>query len=102
MAIVIKTDKKGRKYAINNKTGKRVTMEYAQRITKLQRYSARPKGKPSEASCSTAGKDLKTKRTSSAGSLLMKCGAPKTYYKYFGKKAKGIVKNRKGFRPKKK
>ena len=102
MAIVIKTDKKGRKYAINNKTGKRVTMEYAQRMTKLQRFSARPKGKPSVASCSTAGKDLKVKKSSSAGSLLMRCGANDTYKAYFSKKRAGKVKNRRGFRPKKK
>jgi len=102
MAIVIKTDKRGRKYAINNKTGKRVTMEYAQKMGKFQRFSARPKGKPSVASCSTAGRDLKTKGTSSSGSLLMRCGKPETTKAYFAKKRAGKVKNRKGFRPKKK
>lgn len=102
MAIVIRKDKAGRSYAINNKTGKRVTMEYAQRMTKLQRFSARPKGKPSMATCSTAGSDLKVKKTSAAGSLLMRCGANDTYKAYFSKKKAGKVKNRRGFRPKKK
>ena len=102
MAIVIRKDKANRSYAINTKTGKRVTLEYAKKMAKFQRYSARPKGKPSVASCSTAGKDLKTKGTSQAGSLLMRCGADKTYKAYFGKKKAGIVKNRRGFRPKKK
>lgn len=102
MAIVIKKDKAGRSYAINNKTGKRVTMEYAKKMTKFQRFSARPKGKPSVASCSQAGTDLKTKGTSSAGSLLMKCGKPNTTKAYFAKKKAGVVKNRKGFKARKK
>jgi hypothetical protein len=102
MAIVIKKDKAGRSYAINNKTGKRVTMEYAKKMSKFQRFSARPKGKPSVASCSTAGADLKVKKTSSAGSLLAKCGSPSTYKAYFAKKKAGKVKNRKGFKARKK
>jgi len=102
MAIVIKKDKLGRRYGFNEKTGKRVTLAYAEKMGKFQRFSARPKGKPSVASCSTAGKDLKVKKSSAAGSLLMRCGTPDTNRAYFAKKKAGIVKNRKGFRPKKK
>lgn len=102
MAIVIKKDKAGRRYGLNNKTGKRVTLAYAEKMTKFQRFSARPKGKPSVASCSTAGSDLKVKKTSAAGSLLMRCGKPSTTKAYFAKKAAGVVKNRKGFKAKRK
>jgi len=102
MAIVIKKDKLGRRYGFNEKTGKRVTLAYAEKMGKFQRFSARPKGKPSVASCSTAGTDLRVKKSSSAGSLLMRCGANDTYKAYFGKKKAGKIKNRKGFRPKKK
>ena len=73
MAIVIKKDKAGRRYGLNTKTGKRVTIAYAERMSKFQRFSARPKGKPSVASCSTAGRDLKKLRSSSAGRTLQRC-----------------------------
>jgi hypothetical protein len=71
--IKIKTDKAGRKYAINDKTGKRVTMEYAKKMQNFQRFSARPKSKPSIATCSVAGRDLKKKRSSTAGRTLRRC-----------------------------
>jgi hypothetical protein len=102
MAIVIKKDKAGRRYGINTKTGKRVTLAYAEKMGKFQRFSARPKGKPSVAACSTAGSDLKVKKTSTAGSLLARCGSPSTYKAYFAKKKAGVVKNRKGFKARKK
>jgi len=102
MAIVIKKDKLGRRYGFNEKTGKRVTLAYAEKMGKFQRFSARPKGKPSVASCSKAGTDLREKKSSAAGSLLMRCGTPNTNRAYFAKKKAGVVKNRKGFRPKKK
>ena len=62
---------------------------------------ATPK-KPTQAQCSTAGKKLKLDGDSRSGSILMECGANETFKAYFSKKAKGIVKNRKGFRPRKK
>jgi len=73
MAIVIKKDKAGRRYGFNTKTGKRVTVKYAERMATFQTFSARPKGKPSKATCTTAGRELKKRRTSSAGRMLQRC-----------------------------
>lgn len=86
MAYQIKKDKAGRRYGYNTKTKKRVKLSTAQSQMKKQRTQFRKGGKPSEAGCSEAGTKLRTKKSSSAGSILMKCGAPKTYQAYFGRK----------------
>jgi len=74
MAIVKKKDKLGRAYFFNENTGKRTT-EAAYKRAKaapIAKYAAR-KGKPSGGYCSTAGRELKVKRTSSAGRRLRSC-----------------------------
>jgi len=73
MAYTIKKDKAGRKYGFNTKTGKRVKVATAQSMMKKQRTQIRKGGKPSIATCSTAGRELKTKRTSASGRMLRRC-----------------------------
>ena len=73
MAYQIKKDKSGRRYGYNTKTKKRVKVSYAEGQIKKQRTQIRKGGKPSLASCSTAGRKLKTKRESSAGRTLRRC-----------------------------
>ena len=59
---------------------------------KKSRTQIRKSGKPSVASCSDSGRTLRTseskKAKSTAGSILMKCGAIETYKAYFAKKSK--------------
>ena len=76
-----------RKLPARNKKGQFISKGAAKR----KRTQFRSGGRPSEAGCSTAGSNLKSSRTpkkkrSRAGSILMKCGAPKTYKAYFAKK----------------
>lgn len=95
MAYQIKKDKSGRRYGYNTKTKKRVKVSTAESMMKKQRTQFRKGGKPSEAGCSTAGRELRVKKTSSAGSILMKCGLPNTRKTYFAKKRAGKLKGQK-------
>ena len=74
MAIVKKKGKNGKSVIINTTTGK-FASEAAYKKAKsspIAKFKAR-KGKPSEATCSSYGAELKVKRTSSAGRGLRKC-----------------------------
>ena len=87
-----------RKLPARNKKGQFITKGQAKKkLTQIRKG-----GKPSVMGCSQAGRELKTRGTSSSGSILMKCGANDTYKAYFSKKSAGKVKNRRGFRAKRK
>jgi hypothetical protein len=81
---------------------KREKPEALRSTKKASTPKATTRKKPTKAQCSTAGKKLKLDGDSRSGSILMECGADETFKAYFYKKSKGIVKNRKGFRPRKK
>jgi len=77
MSIVRRKDSAGRTYYINDKTGVRTT-EAAYKRSKtatknLGPYQLRAGNKPSNASCSSAGRALKVKQTSTAGKRLRSC-----------------------------
>jgi len=73
MSIVRRKDSAGRTYYFNNNTGKRTTEEAWKRShTDSKRSKTQFKSKTGYA-CSSAGRDLKTKQTSSAGRRLRKC-----------------------------
>jgi Lhr-like helicase len=74
MSIVKRKDKNDKPYFLNTTTGKRAS-EAAYKKSKsasISKFKAR-KGKPSEATCSSYGAELKVKRTSAAGRGLRKC-----------------------------
>ena len=73
MSIVRRKDSAGRTYYFNNNTGKRTTEEAWKRShTDSKRSKTQFKSKTGYA-CSSAGRDLKVKQTSSAGRRLRKC-----------------------------
>jgi len=76
MAIVKrKNPKTGKAYYFNTVT-KKFASEASYKGAKaapLSKFKARSGGKPSQASCSTAGRELKVRRTSSAGKTLRRC-----------------------------
>ena len=80
-----------RKTPARNKKGQFISKGAAKR----KRTQFRKGGKPSVSSCSDSGSTLRRKKSSkkaksTAGSILMKCGAPETRKAYFWKKSKGI------------
>jgi len=73
MSISKRKDSAGRTYYINTTTGKRTT-ESSYNRSKSAAKSAKTQFKTASGyACSKAGKDLKTKRTSSAGKRLRTC-----------------------------
>ena len=73
MSITKRKDSAGRTYYINTSTGKRTT-EASYNRSKGAAKSAKTQFKTASGyACSKAGKDLKTKRTSSAGKRLRTC-----------------------------
>lgn len=74
MAIVKRKDKNDKPYFLNTTTGKRAS-EASYKKSKsapISKFKAR-KGKPSEGTCTTYGRELKVKQTSAAGRGLRKC-----------------------------
>jgi hypothetical protein len=73
MSISKRKDSAGRTYYINTTTGKRTT-EASYKRSKGAAKSAKTQFKTAKGyACSKAGKDLKTKMTSSAGKRLRTC-----------------------------
>lgn len=76
MAIVKRTNKKtGKPFYFNtvtNKFASEASFKGA-KAAPLTKFKARSGGKPSQAGCSTAGRELKVRRTSSAGKTLRRC-----------------------------
>jgi hypothetical protein len=73
MSISKRKDSAGRNYYINTTTGKRTT-EASYKRSKGAAKSAKTQFKTAKGyACSKAGKDLKTKMTSSAGKRLRTC-----------------------------
>jgi hypothetical protein len=73
MSIVKRKDSAGRNYYINTTTGKRTT-EASYNRSKGAAKSAKTQFKTAKGyACSKAGRDLKTKMTSSAGKRLRTC-----------------------------
>jgi hypothetical protein len=74
MAIVKRKNVSGGTYYFNTVTKKFASEESYKRSKSapIAKYKARA-GKPSVAACSSAGKELKTLKTSSAGKRLRKC-----------------------------
>jgi hypothetical protein len=76
MAIVKKKNPKtGKAYYFNTVTKKFASEESYKRSKSapIAKFKARKGGKPSEATCTTAGRELKVRRTSSAGRTLRRC-----------------------------
>jgi hypothetical protein len=73
MAIIKRKDSLGRNYFINENTGKRTTEASYKRSNPSAKNQFRSGGKPSYATCSTAGRTLKKKGTSAAGKTLARC-----------------------------
>jgi hypothetical protein len=74
MSIVKRKNASGKVYYFNTATSK-FASEAAYKRSKsapISKFKAR-KGKPSEATCSSYGAELKVKRTSAAGRGLRKC-----------------------------
>jgi hypothetical protein len=73
MSIVRRKDSAGRTYYINTTTGKRATeASYKRSHSSAKSSKTQFKSKAGYA-CSSAGRDLKVKQTSSAGRRLRKC-----------------------------
>jgi len=73
MAIVKRKDSAGRSYYINTTTGKRTT-EVSYKRSKGASKMAKTQFKTAAGyACSKAGRDLKTRRSSSAGKRLRTC-----------------------------
>jgi len=77
MAIVKRKDSAGRTYYINSNTGVRTTEASYKRSKTASKnlgpFQLRAGGKPSNASCSSAGRTLKVKGTSASGKRLRSC-----------------------------
>ena len=76
MAIVKKKNPKtGKAYYFNTVTKKFASAESYKRSKSapIAKFKARKGGLPSMATCTTAGRELKVRRTSSAGRTLRRC-----------------------------
>jgi hypothetical protein len=76
MAIVKrKNPKTGKSYYFNTVTKKFASEEAYKRSKSapIAKFKARKGGKPSMATCSTAGRELKVRNTSSSGKTLRRC-----------------------------
>lgn len=73
MSIVRRKDSAGRTYYINTTTGKRATEASYKRSHSASKMSKTQFKTKAGYACSSAGRDLKVKHTSSAGRRLRKC-----------------------------